>query len=149
MIKVGTSAATGRKWAPVVDGRSVNFLSVNRSKRGMTLNLKRGRAGLLKALVEIRRGHRQLPASRRQAFGRRRRHVARGQAALVHVTISGYSHVGPLAAKPGCLMLQAFSGMMAMTGERDGGPIRAGASFIDMATGMLAFAGVTSNSMRS
>jgi crotonobetainyl-CoA:carnitine CoA-transferase CaiB-like acyl-CoA transferase len=63
---------------------------------------------------------------------------------LIHVTISGYGHEGPLASKPGYdLMLQAFSGMMAMTGERDGGPIRAGASFIDMATGLLAFSGVS------
>ena len=29
-----------RKWAPVIDGQSANFLSVNRGKRGMTLNLK-------------------------------------------------------------------------------------------------------------
>jgi len=135
-----------RKWAPVVDGRSANFLSVNRGKRGMTLNLKSA-AGqeILAALV----GGSDvvidsfLPAvAERLGVGDARLRAIKPD--LIHVTISGYGHDGPLASKPGYdLMLQAFSGMMAMTGERDGGPIRAGASFIDMATGMLAFSGVS------
>jgi crotonobetainyl-CoA:carnitine CoA-transferase CaiB-like acyl-CoA transferase len=135
-----------RKWEPVIDGRSANFLSVNRGKRGMTLNLKSA-AGqeLLKALVAKSDVviDSFLPAVAKR-LGVDDATLRAVRPALVHVTISGYGHVGPLAAKPGYdLMLQAFSGMMAMTGERDGGPIRAGASFIDMATGILAFAGVT------
>jgi crotonobetainyl-CoA:carnitine CoA-transferase CaiB-like acyl-CoA transferase len=135
-----------RKWAPLVDGESANYLSVNRGKRGMTLNLK-STAGqeILAALV--RKSDvvidSFLPAvSKRLGVDDDRLRALRPD--LIHVTISGYGHDGPLAEKPGYdLMLQAFSGMMAMTGERDGGPIRAGASFIDMATGMLAFAGVS------
>jgi len=135
-----------RKWAPVVDGESANYLSVNRGKRGMTLNLKSA-AGqeILAALVA---GSDVVIDSFLPAVAER---LGVGDATLrairpdlIHVTISGYGHDGPLASKPGYdLMLQAFSGMMAMTGERDGGPIRAGASFIDMATGMLAFSGVS------
>ncbi|HRO59187.1 MAG TPA: CoA transferase, partial [Burkholderiaceae bacterium] len=63
---------------------------------------------------------------------------------LVHVTISGYGEAGPLKDRPGYdLMLQAFTGMMSITGEPGGGPIRAGASFIDMTTGILAYAGAS------
>ncbi|HTE37391.1 MAG TPA: CoA transferase [Reyranella sp.] len=135
-----------RKWAPVVDGESANFLSVNRGKRGMTLNLKSA-AGqeILTALVARSDVviDSFLPAvAERLGVGDATLRAIKPD--LIHVTISGYGHDGPLAAKPGYdLMLQAFSGMMAMTGERDGGPIRAGASFIDMATGMLAFSGVS------
>ncbi|TAJ81969.1 CaiB/BaiF CoA-transferase family protein [Reyranella sp.] len=136
-----------RKWAPVIDGQSANFLSVNRGKRGMTLNLKSGAgqeilAGLVrKADVVI---DSFLPAvAERLGVDDARLRALRPD--LVHATISGYGHEGPLAGKPGYdLMLQAFSGMMAMTGERDGGPVRAGASFIDMATGLLAFSGIAS-----
>lgn len=136
-----------RKWAPVIDGQSANFLSVNRGKRGMTLNLKSESgqevlAGLVrKADVVI---DSFLPGvAQRLGVDDARLRALRPD--LVHATISGYGHEGPLAAKPGYdLMLQAFSGMMAMTGERDGGPIRAGASFIDMATGLLAFSGIAS-----
>ena len=135
-----------RKWAPVVDGESANYLSVNRGKRGMTLNLKSPAgqeilAGLVRKSDVVIDSF--LPAVARR-LGVDDETLRALQPDLIHVTISGYGHEGPLAGKPGYdLMLQAFSGMMAMTGERDGGPIRAGASFIDMATGMLAFSGVS------
>ena len=134
-----------RKWAPVIDGQSANFLSVNRGKRGMTLNLK-SRAGQEVLAGLVRKADvvidSFLPAvARRLGVDDEKLRALRPD--LVHATISGYGHEGPLADKPGYdLMLQAFSGMMAMTGERDGGPIRAGASFIDMATGLLAFSGI-------
>ena len=136
-----------RKWAPVIDGQSANFLSFNRGKRGLTLNLKSAAgqeilAGLVrKADVVI---DSFLPAvAERLGVGDARLRALRPD--LVHATVSGYGHEGPLAGKPGYdLMLQAFSGMMAMTGEPDGGPVRAGASFIDMATGLLAFSGIAS-----
>ncbi len=135
-----------RKWAPVVDGESANYLSVNRGKRGMTLNLKSASGQEILAGLVARSDvviDSFLPAvARRLKVDDESLRAIRPD--LVHVTISGYGHDGPLAGKPGYdLMLQAFSGMMAMTGEPDGGPIRAGASFIDMATGMLAFSGVS------
>ena len=135
-----------RKWAPVVDGESANYLSVNRGKRGMTLNLKSPAGQDVLAALVARSDvviDSFLPAvAQRLGVDDERLRAIRPD--LVHVTISGYGHEGPLASRPGYdLMLQAFSGMMAMTGERDGGPIRAGASFIDMATGLLAFSGVS------
>jgi crotonobetainyl-CoA:carnitine CoA-transferase CaiB-like acyl-CoA transferase len=135
-----------RKWEPVVDGESANYLSVNRGKRGMTLNLKSAAgqqilAGLVRRSDVVIDSFLPAVAERLGVDDATLRAL---KPDLIHVTISGYGHDGPLAAKPGYdLMLQAFSGMMAMTGERDGGPIRAGASFIDMATGILAFSGVS------
>lgn len=135
-----------RKWAPVVDGESANYLSVNRGKRGMTLNLKNPAGQEVLAALVARSDvviDSFLPAVA-QRLGVDDEKLRTIRPDLVHVTISGYGHEGPLASRPGYdLMLQAFSGMMAMTGERDGGPIRAGASFIDMATGLLAFSGVS------
>ena len=136
-----------RKWAPVIDGQSANFLSVNRGKRGMTLNLKSGTgqeilAGLVRKADVVIDSFLPAVAKRLGVDDDRLRAL---QPNLVQATVSGYGHEGPLAGKPGYdLMLQAFSGMMAMTGERDGGPVRAGASFIDMATGLLAFSGIAS-----
>lgn len=135
-----------RKWAPVVNGESANYLSVNRGKRGMTLNLKSTAgqeilAGLVAKSDVVIDSFLPAVAKRLKVDDESLRAI---RPDLVHVTISGYGHDGPLAAKPGYdLMLQAFSGMMAMTGDPDGGPIRAGASFIDMATGILAFSGVS------
>lgn len=136
-----------RRWAPVIDGQSANFLSVNRGKRGLTLNLKSAAgqeilAGLVRKADVVVDSFLPAVAERLGVDDARLRAL---RPDLVHATVSGYGHEGPLAGKPGYdLMLQAFSGMMAMTGDPDGGPVRAGASFIDMATGLLAFSGIAS-----
>jgi crotonobetainyl-CoA:carnitine CoA-transferase CaiB-like acyl-CoA transferase len=136
-----------RTWAPVVDGASANFLSVNRGKRGLTLNLKDAAAQEILAAL-VKRADVVIDSFLPAVAARLRVDDASLRAInpdLIHATISGYGHAGPLAEKPGYdLMLQAFSGLMAMTGEPDGGPIRAGASFIDMSTGLIAFSGIAS-----
>jgi crotonobetainyl-CoA:carnitine CoA-transferase CaiB-like acyl-CoA transferase len=135
-----------RRWAPVIDGQSANFASVNRGKRAMTLNLKhREGQAVLRALVErsdvVIDSFLPDTAAR---LGVDDASLRRIRPDLIHVTISGYGDAGPLRSKPGYdLMLQAFSGMMSITGEPDGNPIRAGASLIDMTTGILAFAGAS------
>lgn len=136
-----------RNWAPVTDGVGANFVSVNRGKRGLTLNLKSPDGQkILQDLV--RKSDVLIDSFLPDVAVRLKVDDASLRAIkpdLIHATISGYGHEGPLASKPGYdLMLQAFSGMMSMTGEPGGGPIRAGASFIDMSTGMLAYAGIAS-----
>lgn len=136
-----------RSWAPVVHGQSANFASVNRGKKGLTLNLKSPDAQeILMKLVEkadvVIDSFLPAVAERLGVSDARLRGLRRD---VIHVTVSGYGHKGPLTSKPGYdLMLQAFSGMMLMTGEPGGGPVRAGPSLIDMTTGLLAFSGVAS-----
>ena len=136
-----------RRWAPLLDGQSANFLSVNRGKRGMTLDLKSAEGqAILRGLVE--RSDVVIDSflpDAAERLGVDDAALRRINPDLVHVTISGYGDVGPMRGRPGYdLMLQAFTGMMSITGEPGGGPIRAGASVIDMSTGMLAFSGATS-----
>ncbi|MBL8378062.1 MAG: CoA transferase [Burkholderiales bacterium] len=133
-----------RRWLPVVDGRGANFTSVNRGKRGMTLNLKSaGGRDVLDRLV--RRADvliENFPPDTAARLGLSWERLSAINENLVHVSITGYGASGPLASRPGYdNMLQAFTGMMAMTGEADAGPARLGPSVIDMGTGMLAFAG--------
>lgn len=133
-----------RRWAPVTDGQSANFASVNRGKQGITLNLKSPDSRpILQALVkrsDVVIDSFLPDTARRLGVDDASLRAICGD--LIHVTISGYGAAGPLAGEPGYdLMLQAFSGMMSITGESDGGPVRAGPSLIDMATGMLAFGG--------
>jgi len=136
-----------RRWAPLLDGQSANYLSVNRGKRGMTLDLKSPEGqDILRALV--RRSDVVIDSFLPDAavrLGVDDASLRRINPDVVHVTISGYGDTGPLRGRPGYdLMLQAFTGMMSITGEPDRGPIRAGASVIDMSTGMLAFSGAAS-----
>jgi crotonobetainyl-CoA:carnitine CoA-transferase CaiB-like acyl-CoA transferase len=133
-----------RNWLPVVNGRGANFMSVNRGKRGMTLNLK-SPAGqrILEALIQ--RADvllENFPPATAKRLGLDWERTSSINADLIHVSITGYGSRGPLRDRPGYdNMVQAFSGMMAMTGEHDRGPARLGPSVIDLGTGALAFAG--------
>lgn len=147
VIKVETlEGDENRRWEPMIEGQSANFLSVNRGKRAMTLNLKSDSGQkILQALIAksdvVIDSFLPQTAERLGVTHSRLRAIKND---LIHVSITGYGYQGPMANLPGYdLTLQAFTGMMAMTGEPDGAPIRAGASFIDMTTGILAFSGVS------
>ena len=133
-----------RRWLPVVDGRSANFMSVNRGKRGITLNLKSPRGQEVLARL-VRRSDvliENFPPDTAARLGLDWETLSAINENLIHLSITGYGSRGPLSNRPGYdNMLQAFTGMMAMTGEADVGPARLGPSLIDMGTGMLAFAG--------
>ena len=133
-----------RRWLPVVDSRSANFMSVNRGKRGMTLNLKspRGQEILSRLVCRSDVLIENFPPDTAARLGLSWETLSAINENLIHLSITGYGSRGPLRNRPGYdNMLQAFSGMMAMTGEADAGPARLGPSVIDMGTGMLAFAG--------
>ncbi|MGW2566050.1 CaiB/BaiF CoA transferase family protein [Streptomyces sp. NPDC001537] len=135
-----------RAWRPPTDqdGTSTYFLSVNRNKRSVTLDLAT-EAGLEQAralvaecdvLVENFRpgtmerlglGHRELLA----------RHPG-----LVYCSISGFG-AGPGAAIPGYdLLVQAVGGLMSVTGDADGEPTKAGVALVDVITGLHASLGI-------
>lgn len=145
VIKVEDLAGDeNRNWLPVVDGRSSNFMSVNRGKRGITLNLKSSRGQqILEQLV--RRTDvliENFPPETAKRLGLSWERLSGLNERLIHVSITGYGSRGPLKDRPGYdNMVQAFSGMMAMTGEADSGPARLGPSLIDLGTGAFAFSG--------
>lgn len=135
-----------RIWPPTAPaGYSANFASVNRGKRGMTLDLKVPAARELLHRLAGRADvliHSFLPGTA-ERLGISVERLRADHPRLVVATISGYGATGPLAGKPGYdLMMQAFAGIMSVTGELDGPPLRCGPSMIDMATGMALYGAV-------
>ncbi|HUP46883.1 MAG TPA: CoA transferase [Thermoanaerobaculia bacterium] len=122
-----------RRWGPpFVRGVSAYFLSVNRNKESLTLNLKaaEGRA-IAQKLIERADVviDNFLPAQRR-ALG-----LDDCSASAVHCSITGFDADAPDAAAPGYdLLAQAGAGLMAITGERDGEPMKAGVALSDVLT---------------
>jgi crotonobetainyl-CoA:carnitine CoA-transferase CaiB-like acyl-CoA transferase len=135
-----------RGWGPpFVAGESTYFLSVNRGKRGMTLDLKReGGRELLWRLLEradvlvenFRPGTLdRLGFSWDAVHGRCPR--------VVYASISGYGPDGPWGGKPGYdAVVQGEGGLMSVTGLPDGPPLKVGASLVDVLAGMTAFQGI-------
>jgi crotonobetainyl-CoA:carnitine CoA-transferase CaiB-like acyl-CoA transferase len=119
------------------------FLSVNRNKRSIRLDLRRAEgADVLRRLVS--RGDVLVENFRTGGLARLGfddAELARLNPSLVHLAISGYGPDGPAADRPGYdFVVQAVSGLMSITGATDkdlGGPTKVGVAISDVVAGML------------
>ena len=131
-----------RSWGPpFAAGESAYYLGVNRNKRSITLNMavKSGQevlAGLIRksdVLVE------NFKVGTLEKWGFDNEWLKANAPRVVRCSITGYGSVGPKAGLPGYdFILQAESGLMSITGEPDGTPMKYGVAIVDVCTGMLA-----------
>ena len=134
-----------RSWTPFWNDEGTQFLSFNRNKRSLSVNLREkegvdivlGLAGKADIMVEsFRTG-----ALDRMGLGYEA--VREVNPSIIYCSISGYGRTGPLADKPGYdLIIQAYSGLMNLTGEPDGVPLRVGFSLVDLFAGMMAYGSI-------
>jgi crotonobetainyl-CoA:carnitine CoA-transferase CaiB-like acyl-CoA transferase len=135
-----------RSWPPFAGGESTYFMSVNRNKKSMTLNLKAPEGGeILRTLVrksDVLLENFRTGTMDKLGFGYRA--LSRLNPKLVYCAISGFGESGPEAHRAGYdLIVQAESGVMDLTGFTDGPPVKVGNSIADLAAGMSAAHGVT------
>jgi crotonobetainyl-CoA:carnitine CoA-transferase CaiB-like acyl-CoA transferase len=133
-----------RAWGPQFweDG-SVMFYSANLSKRSLALDLKRGRDVLLRLveradvfLQSLRPG-----TAKRLGFGADELRALNPR--LVYCDIGAFGRTGPLQNRAGYdPLLQAFGGIISVTGEPDRPGVRVGTSVVDQGTGMWAALGI-------
>jgi crotonobetainyl-CoA:carnitine CoA-transferase CaiB-like acyl-CoA transferase len=135
-----------RAWGPeFFPGGSVMFFAANAGKRSLGLDVKRGRdvlyrlAGQADVFIQsLRPG-----TAERLGFGADELRGRNGR--LVYCSIGSFGRTGPLAGKPGYdPLMQAFGGIISVTGEPDRPGVRIGASPIDQGTGMWAALGIVS-----
>ncbi len=147
VIKVEPPAGDpARQWGPPFwDGDAPLFLAFNRNKRSVVADLKsrEGRqvvrrlvAGADVLVQAFRKG-----VIERMGFGYET--VRRQFPGIVYASVAGYGFEGPYARTPGYdPLLQAYSGMMSITGPPDGDPARVGGSVVDIGSGYLLALGV-------
>lgn len=116
------------------------FISVNRNKRSLRLNLRtEGGREVLRRLLA--RGDVLVENSRAGGFGRlgfSDSALAALNPDLVHLAIGGYGVGGPDASKPGYdFIIQATGGLMSITGSPDGPPTKVGVAISDVVTGLF------------
>ena len=134
-----------RSWMPFWNGESTQFVTFNRNKRSVTINLKE-QEGIDIILSLVKDADVMIESFRSGALDR----MGLGYAAvkevkpdILYCSISGFGRTGPMADKPGYdLLIQAYSGLMNLTGEPDGMPMRVGFSLVDLFTGMMAYGSI-------
>src|SRR5256712_9445331 len=139
------SGDESRTWPPHKDGEAAAYLLFNRNKRGMALDLKAPEGvEVVKALVRdadvlienFRTGT-------MESFGLGYDTLSAINPRLIYCSVSAFGRTGP--GKDGAgyeALMQAFSGIMSITGEPDGPPVRAGVSFLDLTTGIFSAFGI-------
>jgi crotonobetainyl-CoA:carnitine CoA-transferase CaiB-like acyl-CoA transferase len=135
-----------RSWPPFVGGEATYFMSVNRNKQSLTLNLKapEGRAILTRLARRSDVVLENFRAGTMDRLGLGHKRLAKLNPRLVYCSISGFGESGPEASRAGYdLVVQAESGIMDITGFEDGPPVKVGTSIADLVAGMSAAHGVS------
>ncbi len=140
VIKVERPEGDGmRQWPPLSDGYSENFASVNRNKRSVVLDLKNPK-DLEAARALVRSADAVIENYRPGVMARNGLDYAtlsKDQPDLVYASISAFGQTGPRSQQGGFdLTLQAIAGVMSVTGEAGGAPVKCGVPLCDFVSGL-------------
>jgi len=141
-VEEPTKGDDTRAWMPPeIDGESTYYISANRSKRSIGVDLKHSEgqrivkemAAKADVLVE------NYKKGTLERFGLGYEQLSILNPRLIYCSISGYGRTGPRADEPGYdFAIQAESGLMSITGEPGGTPMKHGMAITDLVTGMNA-----------
>ncbi len=130
-----------RQWPPITEGFSENFASINRGKRSIALDLKdpaardHARQLVLQADVLIENSRPGVM----QRLGLGWDWFSARKPTLIYCSISAFGQNGPRGAEGGFdLTIQAAAGVMSVTGEPEGAPVKSGVPLVDFGAGLYA-----------
>lgn len=135
-----------RGWGPpFLKGQAAYFLSINRNKKSITLNLKNHKAKkialkLIESADVIVESNRPGTMAR---LGLDYKEVKKINPKTIYASISGFGQTGPYSKRPGFdQVIQGYGGIMGLTGEAGGSPLKVGIAVTDIATGMFTVIGI-------
>ena len=146
-IEVPGTGDDSRSFGPFKDGRSLYFISINRGKRSMTLNLKdeRGKAVLRKLLAAYDVVVENFRPGVMEKLGFGYETMSQEFPHIIYAASSGYGHSGPYSQRPAYdILAQAGGGLMSVTGWPDGPPTRVGVSIGDITASLFTAIGISS-----
>lgn len=137
-----------RQWGPPwPGGESSYFVGINRNKRSLALDLsgEAGRGILLRLAEQSDVLIENYKVGTLERWGLGYEAVLRQRnPGLVYANITGFGRTGPYASRPGYdTIIEAMGGLMSITGEPDGEPMKVGVAIIDIVTGCLAAWGIS------
>jgi len=141
-IELPGSGDETRQWGPpFVAGESSYFMSVNRNKRSVVLDLKSdpGLSALRKLTVSADVLVENFRPGTMDRLGLSYEQAPALNPSLIFCSVSGFGQTGPRARQPAYdAILQGMGGIQGMSGEPDGGPTRVGVPIADITAGMFA-----------
>ena len=146
VIKVERPGGDGfRSWAPAQNGEGSGFVQLNRNKRSMVLDLKlaehRDAARKLALQVDVVVENNRPGVMERNGLSYS--HLSESNPRLIYCSISGYGQTGPLKDRGGFdLVLQGHGGLMSVTGQPGGPPVKTGVPIIDFGASAHAAIGI-------
>ena len=134
-----------RHLGPERDGERSPFLSLNRNKRGVVLDLRRPAAqevfARLAATTDVLITNIREPAL--SPLGLAYEQVRRHRADLIWVGVTAFGPDGPYAGRPGIdFLAQGYAGLLSLNGEPDGAAVRVTVPLVDVMTSLLVVSGV-------
>lgn len=131
-----------REWGPPkVGDQSAYYLSTNRNKRSITINLKteEGREVFRKLAEDSDVIIENFRTGGMEKFGLGYEDLKKLNPSIIYCSITGYGETGPWKNRPAYdIILQAEGGFMSITGEEDGPPVRIGVALVDIITALYA-----------
>ncbi|PLT35692.1 CaiB/BaiF CoA-transferase family protein [Bacillus sp. V5-8f] len=135
-----------REWGPpYAENVSAYYLSANRNKRAMTLNLKSepGKEIIKKLIAESDVVIENFKTGTLEKLGLGYEDLRKVNPGIVYCSITGFGQTGPYKDLPGYdFIIQAMSGLMSITGEKQSGPMKVGVAISDVITGLYAAVGI-------
>jgi CoA:oxalate CoA-transferase len=146
VIKIESpSGDDSRQWPPFADGLSTAYATFNRGKEtvGIDLKTEAGRRIARTLIAQADVFVESLRPGKADALGLNWESLREANPALVYCSVNAFGSTGPLAGTPGFdAIIQAYSGILDLTGHPDAEPSRVGTAVIDIGTGMWAALGI-------
>jgi CoA:oxalate CoA-transferase len=144
-IEIPGQGDDSRAFGPYVENESAYFMSLNRSKESITLNLKKDKAkDILKQLVEkVDVIVENFKPGTMEKLGLGYDVLKEINPQIIYAASSGFGHYGPYSERPAYDgVVQAMGGIMSITGQKDGEPTRVGPSVGDILAGLFTSIGI-------
>lgn len=144
-IEIPNKGDDSRAFGPYVNGESAYFMSINRNKKSMTLNLKKEESKEL--LLEMVKNADVIVENYRpgtmEKLGLGYDKLKEVNPGIIYAAASGFGHTGSYSQRPAYDgVVQAMGGIMSITGQKGGKPTRVGPSIGDITAGLFTAIGI-------